>query len=390
MTNDRLLLLIIKRLKGEMDPEEALELEHWADQQAENRRFLEGIANEQELEKEIAKWKMIDPAEGHAIWILSMQAGRRSQIRRIIGWSAAASIIITLGVIGRIRKDLQAPLPSSKVVVAPSPVLPGRNTAVLTLGNGQKILLDSAGTGELAVQGNTMLRKLDSGSLSYSVRGAKKEEDVVYNRLTTPRSGQYQLILPDGSHVWLNNISSIRYPTSFRGKNRTVELTGEAYFEIASQPAQPFIVKVNGQEVEVLGTSFNIMAYPDEGAIQTTLLTGAVKVKAANAAVQLRPDEQAQWSGTGHIKVLTDVPSQEIVSWKNGFFYFGRASLKEVMRQLARWYDVEVRYEGAVPDIEFGGKIDRSLSLDDLLKFLNKNEVHFRLEGRVLIVLPSK
>jgi ferric-dicitrate binding protein FerR (iron transport regulator) len=269
-------------------------------------------------------------------------------------------------------------------------VLPGRNTAVLTLGNGQKILLDSAGAGELAVEGNTMLRKLDSGSLSYSVGAGKKEEDVVYNMLTTPRSGQYQLILPDGSHVWLNNVSSIRYPTSFRGSNRTVELIGEGYFEIASHPAQPFIVKVNGQEVEVLGTSFNIMAYPDEPAVQTTLLTGEVKVEAGSTSVQLHPDEQAQWSGAGHIKVLTHVPSQEIVSWKNGFFYFGRASLKEVMRQLARWYDVEVRYEGAVPDIEFGGKIDRSLSLDDLLKFLNKNQVHFRLEGRVLIVLPSK
>jgi transmembrane sensor len=195
------------------------------------------------------------------------------------------------------------------------------------------------------------------------------------------------VILPDGSHVWLNNVSSLRYPTSFRGKNRIVELTGEGYFEIANDPGKPFIVKVNGEEVEVLGTSFNIMSYPDEGATQTTLLTGAVRVKAGLTTVRLQPDEEAQWSEGGSLTVLKNVPSQDIVSWKNGFFYFGRASLKEVMRQLARWYDIDVKYEGVVPDQEFGGKIDRSVPLNDLLKFLDKNQVHFRLEGRTLVVL---
>jgi transmembrane sensor len=138
-----------------------------------------------------------------------------------------------------------------------------------------------------------------------------------------------------------------------------------------------------------LGTSFNVKAYNDEGATQTTLLTGAVRVKAGYSAVKLRPDEQAQWSGSGNIRVVTDVPSQEIVSWKNGFFYFGRASLKEVMLQLARWYDVDVKYQGAVPELEFGGKIDRTLPLNELLNYLDKNQVHFRLDGRTIVVLGS-
>lgn len=197
------------------------------------------------------------------------------------------------------------------------------------------------------------------------------------------------MILPDGSHVWLNNVSSLRYPTAFRGPNRRVELTGEGYFEIAKVEGKPFIVSVNGEEVEVLGTSFNIKAYADEGNTQTTLLTGSVRVKAEHSIVELRPDEQAQWSGAGKLIIAKDVPSQDIISWKNGFFYFGRASFKEVMRQLARWYDVDVKYEGAAPDLEFGGKIDRSLPLNDLLHFLDKNQVHLRLEGRTLVVLPS-
>jgi transmembrane sensor len=388
MTNDRLLLLIIKTLKDQMEPEETVELEIWADQRVENRQFLERMTNEEELEKEIARWQTIDPAEGYARWKVRMQVVRKSNIRRIVGWSAAASIVIVVSVISLIRTSVQPPLQQSKVMVI-SPVMPGRNTAVLTLSNGRKVLLDSAGAGELAVEGKTVVKKVGGGSLSYSVGQRISQEAIVYNILTTPRSGQYQLTLPDGSHVWLNSESSIKYPTSFLEKNRLVELTGEAYFEIANHPSQPFIVKVNGQEVEVLGTGFNVMAYPDEPEVQTTVLTGAVKVKDGSAVVQLRPDEQAQSSGGGRIHVLTGVPSQDIVSWKDGFFYFGRASLKEVMRQLARWYDVEVRYEGTVPDVEFGGKIDRSLSLNDLLKFLNKNQVHFRLEGRVLIVLPS-
>jgi ferric-dicitrate binding protein FerR (iron transport regulator) len=168
-----------------------------------------------------------------------------------------------------------------------------------------------------------------------------------------------------------------------------VELAGEAYFEIAKNPAQPFRVKVGGMTVDVLGTSFNIMAYADEGRIHTTLLTGSVRVQQGSTSVQLRPDEQAQVSAAGDMKVLRNVPAADIVSWKNGFFYFGQASLKEVMRKLARWYDVDVEYSGAVPDQEFEGKIDRNLPLHDLLQFLNKNQVHFRLEGRKIIILPS-
>lgn len=388
MTKARLLLLITKRLNGTLNQGETSELDFWAKESHDNREWLERMSNEEILTKEIQQWENIDPVKGYSGWRHYMQARRKARIRQIAGWSLAASILIAVTVIGLIRRGDRGHIPTPPAATVAITVLPGKNTATLTLGNGQKVLLDSVGSGELGKQGNTRLVKLDNGSLSYSV-GNGKEGMVAYNTLTTPRSGQYQVMLADGSHIWLNNMSSLRYPTSFRGKDRTVELTGEAYFEIAKDQTKPFNVIVGGEEVEVLGTSFNIMAYSDEGTTETTLLTGAVKVRTDNYTVRLRPDEQAQWSKAGEPRVVKNVPSQDIISWKNGFFYFGHASLQEVMRQLARWYDIDVRYEGAIPDVEFGGKIDRSLPLNELLKFLDKNQVHFRLEGRSIVVLPS-
>jgi ferric-dicitrate binding protein FerR (iron transport regulator) len=389
MTENHLVSLIARHLSGELTEEETGELRLWAAAHTDNQLLLNRITDEGELEKELDRWRNINATEGYEKWVLNARARRRGKIWRLTGWSVAASLLIAVAVFSLTRKADQHTPQTLVDVIASQTVLPGRNTAVLTLANGQVILLDSAGNGELAKQGNVRLVKRDSGSLSYQMSGNNKSEAVAYNTLTTPRAGQYQLTLPDGSHVWLNNVSSLRYPTSFIGKDRTVELTGEAYFEIAKDVTKPFLVKVKDQTIEVLGTSFNIMAYPEEGSPQTTLLTGMVRVKAGGSSVKLRPDEQAQINEAGKLKVLKNVPSQEIVSWKDGVFYFGRASFAAVMRQLARWYNVDVIYKGKVPDMEFGGKIDRSLPLNELLKFLDKNQIHFRLEGHDLIVLPS-
>lgn len=388
MTEDRLVLLITRQQSGELAPEETMELEEWTNGSEINRAFLQKVSSERFFEQEIHYWNSIDPAKGFARWRAQMRAQRRVRIRRITGWSVAASLLIAVVVVSLIdRKHSAAVHPASAVAVS-HPVMPGRNTAILTLANGRQVVLDSVANGLLAMQGASRVVKGDGGSLSYQATGGRSAA-VTYNILTTPRSAQYQLRLPDGSRVWLNNVSSLRYPTSFQGKERTVELSGEAYFEIAKDASRPFFVKVRDESVEVLGTSFNVMAYSEEGGTQTTLLTGAVQVRAGNASVKLRPNEQVQLTNAGELKVLNEVPSQDIVSWKDGFFYFGRASFETMMRQLARWYDVDVVYEGKAPDMEFGGKIDRSLPLDDLLKFLNKNQIHFRLQGRKLIVLPN-
>ena len=257
-------------------------------------------------------------------------------------------------------------------------VAPGSNKAVLILGDGSRVALDSAGNQTLR-QGTIAIHQ-QGGQLQYDQQGT--ETSVSYNTLSTPRGGQFQIILPDGTKVWLNAASSLRYPTAFTGGERRVEITGEAYFEVAKNAAMPFRVKISREAtVEVLGTHFNINAYTDEAAIRATLLEGKIKVM----DVVLNPGEQAQIT-TG-INIQRHVDTSAVMAWRYGLFNFEGQNLKEVMRQLSRWYDIEVIYEGTVPDIVFGGKMLRNINLSQLLKVLEDAEVHFTLEeGRKLII----
>jgi len=265
-------------------------------------------------------------------------------------------------------------------------IAPGGNKAMLTLADGSQIVLDEAKNDTLGKQGSTSIIKLQNGQVLYHATGATAP--VTYNTLTTPRGGQYQLTLPDGTQVWLNAASSLRFPTAFTGNNRTVELTGEGYFEVAKAPGKPFLVKANGADITVLGTHFNVMAYTNENALAVTLLEGAVNVGRNGAVKKLLPGQQARISNSNNITVTgTDV--QEAVAWKNGFFIFDRADITTVMRQLERWYDIEVVYEGAPPEMRFGGGMQRSLSLSGILKILEKNGVLFKIEGRKITVLRS-
>lgn len=266
----------------------------------------------------------------------------------------------------------------------PHTITPGGNKAILTLADGSQITLDSATNGAIAHQGNVQVIKLNNGQLAYKTDQNGNNESH-YNSLITPRGGQFMIILPDGSKVWLNAATSLRYPTAFTGNTREVQLTGEAYFEIAANAKMPFIVKVNNMEVKVLGTHFNVMGYADENSIQTTLLEGAVQVQHNTAAVRLNPGQQAYLQGA-NMTVRKDIDVEEIVAWKNGYFHFNHESLPGVMRQLSRWYDVEVIYEGAIPDREFGGKIERNNSLNDVLKILELSNVHYKIKERKIII----
>jgi ferric-dicitrate binding protein FerR (iron transport regulator) len=236
------------------------------------------------------------------------------------------------------------------------------------------------------------ITKLSDGQLAYNKTAETIATAPAYNRLTTPRAGQFSLTLPDGSRVWLNNASSIRYPVSFAGPNREVELTGEAYFDIAKDPSHPFRVAVHRgartSTIEVLGTSFNVMAYEDEPAERTTLLEGSVRFVNGSNSTLLKPEEQSMLDEKGSLKTLHQVNVSEITAWKNGYFHFDHASLETTMRQLARWYDVTVEYQGDIPAQEFMGKIQRDIPLSSLLKGLENEHVHFRQEGQKLLVTP--
>jgi len=264
---------------------------------------------------------------------------------------------------------------------------PGGNKAILTLSDGSTIILDDAKNGKVAQQGGTQIAKLANGQLVYNALDNKPVK-VVFNTLTTPRGGQFKLTLPDGSKVWLNAASSIKYPTAFIGNERKVEISGEAYFEIAHNAAMPFKVSVNGMEVKVLGTHFNINAYNDESSVKTSLLEGSIRLTKGSTVTTLSPGQQAQLKNDGNIKVINNVDMDQVVAWKNGYFSFNRSDLQTVMRQLARWYDVEINYEGKIPERQFGGKIDRNSNLSEVLKILEESKVHFRIEEKKIIVRP--
>ena len=265
-------------------------------------------------------------------------------------------------------------------------VQPGGNKAILTLANGSTIVLDSAANGSLARQGNTTILKTAGGQLAYDA-SAGKAADILYNTLATPRGGQYQLVLPDGSKVWLNAASSIRYPTAFAGKERRVMVTGEAYFEIKQDAAMPFVVTLHDKlDVKVLGTSFDINAYEDEPAVRTTLLEGAVQVRQGESAVLLSPGGQARATRGGDITVLGNVDVEETVAWKNGKFSCKNMALEDIMRQVARWYDVEVMYKDRITD-RYTLSVGRDVPVSNLLRYLEMSEgVHFSVEGKKIIV----
>lgn len=265
-------------------------------------------------------------------------------------------------------------------------VSPGGDKATLTLADGSSILLDDAQNGTLAQQGSSKVIKV-GGKLMYDPTN-KNSKEVVYNTISTPNGGQYQLELPDGSLVWLNATSSIHFPTSFIGKERRVEITGEAYFEVAKNRDMPFIVNVNGAEVQVLGTHFNVNAYSDEDNIKTTLLEGSVKFVSGTNINMLKPGQQSQLASNGLIQVVSNVDVDEVVAWKNGMFDFENAGIETVMRQLSRWYNVEIEYKGKTDDLFFAD-MRRNIQLSDALKALElTGKVKFDIQGKKIIVMP--
>lgn len=286
--------------------------------------------------------------------------------------------------------------PTAAPAVAAKELLPAGPHATLTLSDGSHIDLDTTANGVLTNQGNTFIAKQDN-LLAYNKASSEKPAGLTYNTLATPRGGQFELTLSDGTRVWLDNASSLRYPTWFTGKTREVELTGEAYFEVAKDATHPFRVHIlnsvageDGGDVDVLGTSFNIMAYSDEGAETATLVQGSIRYSHAGSSALLKPDEQSIVDAQGRLKTLHHVDVAEITSWTRGYFHFENSDLHETMRQLARWYDITVRYEGNVPPQAFNGGIQRNIPLSVVLKELETDNLHFQLDDKTktLTVTP--
>jgi transmembrane sensor len=317
--------------------------------------------------------------------IRSSQPIRSLPSRKTRWWRYAAAVVLIFA--GSVAFLLTTKQPSPTDVTVRSVVLPGTNGAVLTLADGTQLVLDSLGNGVVASQQGTKV-VMKNGLLEYQATG--NDMQAAYNTLEVPRGRQFRLTLPDGSRVWLNAASSIKYPTIFAGQERMVEVNGEAFFEVEKDAAKPFMVKVNNSSViEVLGTSFNVNTYDDEHLIKTTLVEGSLRVNADSDRQILKPGQQAQVQAGSSLKVVSNINISQVMAWKNGYFDFNDADLPVMMRQLERWYDIEVVYEGKVPDVTFKGKMDRNVQLADMVGFLKNFGIKACLQERRLVISGS-
>ncbi len=384
--SEEMLALAEKWIAGTITPEEKTRLFEWYDRFDDTELTIEGQEAtafgrlKQEMLQDIRH--RIKPPAG---------------VRRLTRASVAAAALLLLipgawlALHSRTATQLAAATPI-KNTSRTNDIAPGCNRAILTLADGSTVTLDSAGPGKVTKQGNVEVIKRGDGQLQYASAGNTPPETIAYNELSTPRGGQYRLKLQDGTNVWLNASSSIRYPTAFVGKERKVQITGEAYFEVAKNADMPFRVTVldpapggKNTEIEVLGTGFNVNAYQDEAGQRTTLIEGAVKVTSGAGAVTLKPSEQAVSSGN-QLKMMQLENTEQTIAWKNGYFEFENADIPAIMRQISRWYDVDVEYQGKASDDRFSGRFSRNVSLAVVLQILHTSGVELLADDKKIVI----
>ena len=311
-----------------------------------------------------------------------------------IGVAASLLVILSIGLYFYSNRtfDDQKTIAKSEIIQQKVIIQPGGDKAVLTLSDGSKIILEDAKKGLLANQAGVSIQKTADGELLYSFAKNMRRipeanpSEVIYNKIETPFGGKYQINLPDGSKVWLNSASSLRFPAFFSGKTREVELNGEAFFDVAKNPDMPFKVITKDQIVEVLGTQFNINSYADEESFKTTLIEGSVKVIYKDRVILLNPGQQFQPSLKSSKVIEAD--TEEVTAWKDGYFLFKDEDIQSIMSKISRWYNVDVSYSGEIPDVGFGGNISRSKGIDEVLNVLQLTDaVHFKVEGRRITVM---
>jgi transmembrane sensor len=419
--NENIADLIIKHLQETITAEESQTLEQWIAASDENRTKFNRIANGDTLREDLVLFIESDQRIRERVYAKLPEVQDALSVtpkRNWMRWASVAAAVLVIAIGGFfLLKPKQTPVVNVPQQQGPAvPNIPaGGNKATLTLADGTVIDLDKAGNGTIATEGKTKVNKKEDGQLEYkSVKGGK-QSSITYNLLSTPRGGQYQLILPDGSKVWLNAASSIRYPTEFSGNERRVEVTGETYFEIVRNTEKPFKVTVlppsggsgRGGEIEVVGTHFNINAYGDEQPIVTTLLEGKIKISPIEVVSKqpgsadvndhpstpprtyqtLLPGEEAQIGGNAKVTIRKNVDTESAVAWMKGFFDFHNANIKTVMSQVSRWYNVDVQYKGTMPGQTFEGNIDRNIPLNELLTLLQQmGPTKFTIEGHTVKV----
>ncbi|WP_167459410.1 FecR family protein [Pedobacter jejuensis] len=391
MSNDSTLVkaLFEKYTGGTASPEEVKQLfamiaEGDYDEEMKNALLVELQATDLQDDYDNERWyKVFNEVKTETVIWETKEAPHKSHLIKKI--SIAASIAACFGI--GVYFYQQSAKPTVNTKVAQNDIAPGKNTATLTLANGRRIILSDANKGVLAKEAGVNITKTASGQIVYEVKESSGDKNTI-NTLTTAKGETYQVRLPDGTDVWLNAASSLKYPASFASvAQRRVTLTGEAYFQVAKDKQHPFIVKTDKQEVKVLGTHFNVNSYADEPATKTTLLEGSVQVTGLhNERKVLKPGDQSLLT-TNSIEIY-DADTEEAVAWKNNEFMFGNDDFRTTMRKVARWYNIEVVYEASAPiNLQLGGFSSRSRNISTVLKMMAKTgEVHFRVEGQKVYV----
>ena len=397
-TNNTMDELIIKYLEKSLSAEEQAELKNWISASDDNKQLFEKLTKKEWVNNELKKFYKYEEEKG---WdkvkkSLPPKMLRPSQSDKGIkkyNWRwvpVAASIILTLGIGSYFiffNKGKQNEIVKTTTNPVPNDVTaPTATKVMITLADGRKVSLDSLASGTLATQGNVNVVKTADGQIVYNGSSAVVEYNVIFN----PRGSKVQpLTLSDGTKVWLNSESSLRFPTAFIGNERNVEITGEAYFEVAKDATKKFIVTGSRVTTEVLGTHFNVNTYADESSIKVTLLEGSVKVTKGNAFGLLKPGQQAQVATdpSTPLRVTSNVNVDEVMAWKNGRFAYNNADLETIMRQMARWYNVEVVYKEKITD-RYTVTTTRDVPVSELFKYIEMSGgVHFKIEDRKITVM---
>lgn len=381
MTKEEFLFLYEKNLSGQCTPEEKEMLESYSD---------DIVMPDAQWEPHLGnKEQLLHTLKANLQQSIPDQSSSRPA-RNYTWLKIAASILVvlTVGILWRSQQETVSKKPLYATAQTGKKILPGGNVAYLTMANGTVIKLNSQKNGKLATQTGVQINKIKDGVLAYNGESAT-DKNPVYNMINIPRGGQYQLVLADGTKVWLNSASSLKYPIAFYGKERKVELSGEAYFEVAKNPSKPFTVSVNGVSVQVLGTHFNIMAYDDEKDITTTLLEGSVKLLHHNQQALLKPGQQGTLHDQQTAFNVKNVDAEDAVAWKNGFFVFDDEDIQTIMKRISRWYDVDVVFPEKFKRKNFGGAVSRFKDVSEVLHSLElTGSVHFKTEGRRITVMP--
>jgi ferric-dicitrate binding protein FerR (iron transport regulator) len=383
----RLALLIQKELRQELNADERLELERLREEDpAQDALFLD-LTDSQVLESGLREIEQVDVEKGWARLQAAMAAAEPETVQRKarFHWAWAAAVVGTTALSGILWQQMSKDTSTVRQTNTPevAAISPGTDRAYLTLGDGTEILLDSTGDGMLAVQGAASVVKEGRG-ISY--QGTGNTGESVINTIRTPRGGQYRLALSDGSVVWLNAATSLRFPASFTGNQRTVQLTGEAYFEVKPDAARPFTVEVGDLRVGVTGTRFNVNAYADEKGILTTLAEGAVNVQSKGVSRALKAGQEILSDPDGRLQSVKTADLEATLAWKEGQFVFNGSDVPAIMRQISRWYDVDVTYSATARKETFTGMVSRKSDISRVLRIMEAGGIRFKIDKNRIVV----